>query len=152
MTRDNSKKRPATANAGPACAIVVGSGRLDKGRIAPESSDLGITSMTRVFAARARETRPARRRDIPCCAGNDVKLAPPRALAPLQSQPYPEAHRAKAATAGHETGPASSFHLLRDPHADNCISTRSRSPQGHPGLAASKAPGLNLRALLRTTS
>lgn len=145
MRPDNSKKRHPAALRARARGIVVVSGRLDK---AGQSGDLRMTSITRVFAVRAVENKPARRRAKPGPAGNDVVLSPDRARTPLQSQSYPEAHQ-RETRPRNEVGPASSS-KLRDPNRDNFIST-SPPTQRHLGLAASKAQGSESHSLWSTS-
>ena len=83
---DNSNKRFPFVPCARVRAMVVVSGRLVS---AGQSGDLRTTSITRVFGAGAAGNPPARRHATPGVAGNDGKLAPHRALSPLQSHRYP---------------------------------------------------------------
>jgi len=74
--QDNSNKRPSMSRCAPGRAIVVASGRLV---LSIRSSDLVMTCMTRVCAAAAGETGPARRRENAHTAGHDGTLVPPTA-------------------------------------------------------------------------
>lgn len=145
ITSDNSKKQLTTATCARVRETLVVGGRLDK---AGQSVDLRMTSITRVFAARAVGNPPACRRAKTRPAGHYGVLSPDRARTPLQSGSEPEAHERRT-RARNEAGPVS--FKLRDPYADNLIVTGPVT-QRFPGLAASSAPGPDPRSLFRRTS